>query len=131
MAEFSSAAQRRTDAHLAQLHRVMDAAEAAMAQGRLDDLAALNTEYHDLLAQASGNQVARRIIADLMKKVAWMYSVDIANRAASSWHEHADLLNAIEAADVEGADQLMSVHIANATKDFSLKYRRDPIEEML
>ena len=51
--------------------------------------------------------------------------------AASSWHEHADLLNAIEAADVEGADQLMSVHIANATKDFSLKYRRDPIEEML
>ena len=45
--------------------------------------------------------------------------------------EHADLLNAIEAADVEGADQLMSVHIANATKDFSLKYRRDPIEEML
>ncbi|MCK5751373.1 MAG: GntR family transcriptional regulator [Mycobacterium sp.] len=126
-----SAAQRRTDAHLAQLHRVMDQAETAMAQGRLDDLAALNTEYHDLLAQASGNQVARRIIADLMKKVAWMYSVDIANRAASSWHEHADLLNAIEAADVEGADQLMSVHIANATKDFSLKYRRDPIEEML
>ncbi|WP_159230015.1 GntR family transcriptional regulator [Mycolicibacterium vanbaalenii] len=123
-----SAAERRTEDQLAQLHRVMAAAEDAMTQGRLDELPALNSEFHDLLAQASGNQVARRIIAGLMMKVAWMYSIDVGNRAPASWCEHGDLLKAIEAGDVEGADQLMCVHIANATADFSLKYRRDPIE---
>ncbi|MDY6996501.1 MAG: GntR family transcriptional regulator [Actinomycetota bacterium] len=123
-----SAALRRTDRHVAQLHRVMDQARLAMKEDRLDELPALNTEYHDLLAQASGNEVARRIIAGLMKKVAWMYSIDVGNRAPASWQEHADLLNAIEAGDADGADQLMCVHISQATQDFSLKYRRDPIE---
>lgn len=122
-----SAAARRTDEQLAALNRVMARAHEAMADDRLDTLAALNTEYHDLLAQASGNTVARRIIGDLMKKVAWMYSMDVANRACASWEEHAALLVAIEAGDIEAADRLMADHIANATKDFALKYQRNPL----
>lgn len=122
-----SAAERRTDEQVASLRQIVHSAQTAMSSGDFDRLAPLNTEFHDGIGAASGNLVARSIVSGLMQKVAWMYSVDIGNRAPHSWREHAELLDAIEARDVTRADQLMSHHIAEATKDYSLKHRRDPL----
>lgn len=114
------AAERRTDQEVEQLRDVVDRGLALVAAGELDALPALNVRFHELMASAAGNTTASQLMEQLRHKIEWVYSVDLRNRAADSWQEHVELVDAIASGDRRLAGRLMRRHIDHA----ATAYRR-------
>ena len=91
----SLAAQRRTDATLAEMRAVLVEGWAHAAAGDLAGLPALNTRFHHLLAEVAGNPMLAETIERLRHLIEWIYSQRIAQRAPRSWHEHRQIVDAI------------------------------------
>lgn len=75
------------------------------------ELLDLNTTFHDLITATGGNRVARRILDDLERRVAWFLATIIIGRAASSWTEHAEILDALRAGDAQKAADCTRNHV--------------------
>ncbi len=116
------AATERTDAQLAALDRIVSDGQAAVADGRYEDLADLNSQFHALLADASTNHTLTTIISQLQDKIAWVYVSKLDARAEDSWAEHEAMLDAIRARDAELAVGLMAGHIANAEAAYEVRH---------
>jgi DNA-binding GntR family transcriptional regulator len=112
------AAERRTEAQLAELQSIVEAGRAAAADGRLTDLPGLNTRFHTTLAAAAGNDLLTEELERLSHVVQWVYSKRIHQRFADSWQEHAAILAAIERQDSHAALAAASLHIAQARSAF-------------
>ncbi len=108
------AAQRRTPADLARLHEVVGAGKAAAAEGRLEELPALNTEFHTSLAVAAGNELLASTLARLSDIIRWVYAARISKRSTRSWDEHAAILAAVADCDAERAERCGAEHISAA-----------------
>jgi DNA-binding GntR family transcriptional regulator len=108
------AAQRRTSAHLATLNDLVAAGRTAAAERRLHELPALNTEFHDALAVAAGNELLRSTLSRLSDIIRWIYATRISRRSTKSWEEHAAMVDAVAAGDVELARHRGEEHIAAA-----------------
>jgi DNA-binding GntR family transcriptional regulator len=118
------AAQRRTAEHLEDLRGIVRAGRQAVFRGQLDVLPQLNTRFHAVLAQASGNTGLNAIVAQLRHKIAWVYAVELPRRAADSWTEHQLVVDALEAGDAELARAVMAEHIRQA--EAAYRYRSAP-----
>jgi DNA-binding GntR family transcriptional regulator len=109
------AAERRTDADVAQLRLVVDRGLTAVDSGRIDELPGLNTEFHAALAAAADNELLAGTLARLSDIIRWVYAARISARSAQSWAEHAAIVDAIAAGDPEAAYRRGIEHIANAS----------------
>ena len=107
-------AARHCNAELiARLQAVLANGDEAAATGSAPALSRLNTQYHDLLAQAGMNS----ILGDLMRQLrdrTMMYFNTSPGAAARSWREHAAILHAIIAGDEELACARASRHVRDA-----------------
>jgi DNA-binding GntR family transcriptional regulator len=112
------AAQRRTDEQLAELTEIVGRGLAASKSGELDELPALNTRFHRILAEADGNQLLTDTLERLAHVIQWVYTSRIALRSQRSWSEHERILHAIAAGDATGAEQEARIHIGNARDAF-------------
>lgn len=112
------AAERRTPAQLAELTAIVDRGMACTASGELDELPALNTRFHGLLAEAADNQILSDTLERLTHVIQWIYTSGIAARSQGSWSEHATIVAAIAAGDAEAAEREAKVHIAAAHAAF-------------
>lgn len=120
----SRAAEHRTAAHLEALREILaegNAALAATPSPDLELLAELNTRFHTLLTEASGNVTLTQIIGTLRHKITWVYSVELPRRAADSWAEHRLIINALERADADSARALMVAHVQSAQAAYRLR----------
>ncbi|MDQ3390978.1 MAG: GntR family transcriptional regulator [Actinomycetota bacterium] len=108
------AAQRRTPADLVHLRDVLGAGTAAAAEGRLDELPALNTEFHMSLAAAAGNELLAGTLARLSDIIRWVYAARISMRSTRSWDEHAAIVAAVADRDAERAERRGAEHISAA-----------------
>jgi DNA-binding GntR family transcriptional regulator len=117
----SRAAETRTTAHLDGLRQVLLEGDAALAAGDLDLLAELNTRFHELLSEASGNTTLNQIIGTLRHKITWVYSLELPRRAADSWAEHRLIVNALERSDRDSAKALMVAHVRSAEAAYRLR----------
>ena len=108
------AAQRRTADEVDRLRSVVAAGQAAADDNRLDDLPALNTEFHAVLAAAARNELLRGTLERLSDVIRWIYATRISRRAQRSWDEHAAIVDAVAAGDVERARRCGEDHIAAA-----------------
>jgi DNA-binding GntR family transcriptional regulator len=115
------AASRRTPEQLAAMKDVVQQGLAAGEAGRIDELPALNTRFHGLLAVASGNTSLNQLISQLRHKIAWVYSVNLPRRAGDSWNEHQMITEAIERQDAESASALMLAHVRRAETAYQLR----------
>ena len=100
------AAQRRDPALLAELEQVLrDGAEAA-AQGRGDQLLALNSRFHEVLGTIAANSVLQEMMRSLR---AHRRAVRAGQpvRARQNWDEHAQILQAVIAGDAERVTVLL------------------------
>ncbi|WP_425559086.1 GntR family transcriptional regulator [Catenulispora yoronensis] len=116
------AAARRTPEQLGRLKELLLLAEDALTAGRLAELARLNSRFHEVLAQASGSQTLSQLVTQLSWKIAWVYAIELPRRAEDSWREHAEIVQALEAADPERASAVVARHISQAQKAYR---RRD------
>ena len=119
------AAQRRTAAQLQRLRRIVDAGRTAAVTRDLDALPALNTEFHGALADAAGNELLRSTLARLSDVIRWVYAARISQRSTRSWDEHAAILVAVAAGDVEAARRCGEDHIAAAAAAYQ---STEPVE---
>ncbi|MDQ3737769.1 MAG: GntR family transcriptional regulator [Actinomycetota bacterium] len=108
------AAERRTSADLDRLRHVVGTGTAAAAGGRLDELPALNTEFHMSLAVAAGNELLAGTLARLSDIIRWVYAARISKRSTRSWDEHAAILAAVADGDAERAERCGAEHISAA-----------------
>ncbi|GHH79694.1 transcriptional regulator [Kitasatospora indigofera] len=108
------AALRRTPEQLGRLKELVSLGRAAIEDGRLDELARLNSRFHEVIAAASGSRTLSRLVTQLSQKIAWVYSVDLPRRAQDSWREHEEIVAAVEQGDPEAARAVVARHIAAA-----------------
>ncbi|MFF3597914.1 GntR family transcriptional regulator [Kitasatospora indigofera] len=108
------AALRRTPEQLGRLKELVSLGRAAIEDGRPDELARLNSRFHEVIAAASGSRTLSRLVTQLSRKIAWVYSVDLPRRAQDSWREHEEIVAAVERGDPEAARAVAARHIAAA-----------------
>jgi DNA-binding FadR family transcriptional regulator len=74
----------------------------------------LNTEFHAALAASAHNELLRATLERLSDIIRWIYATRISTRSTRSWHEHAAIVAAVGAGDVDLARRCGEEHIAAA-----------------
>ena len=110
----SLAAERRTDENLRDLRETADLGMAAALAGNVDQLPALNTRFHNLLADTADNDYLTETLSRLSNIIQWVYSRRIIERSTDSWKEHLRIVNAIERMDPAAAKSAAHEHITRA-----------------
>ena len=104
------AAQHATAEHLTRLRELYEAGMAALAADDDAGLTAANVDIHSFLVQISGNKVLAELIAQVERRVRWYYTPIARLRGPEAWHEHDELIRAVEDGDAVLAEQLMRTH---------------------
>lgn len=111
------AALRISDDELAEARRILDRGEALLAAGDDVDLEAtidVDTEFHRVIATASGNPAFAAIIEALVSRTArarlWR-AIHQSGAVHDTQREHRAILDALEAHDPDRARIRMSVHV--------------------
>lgn len=122
------AAQKRSDADLAELAALCDRmeAEAARPMPDTDRLSEDNLAFHRIVARAADNTRLAASLEPLWSFPATVrrYALFGRERMRTSLAHHREILAAITAADPEWADAIMRVHVlASRTLDVSLTAR--------
>ncbi len=110
----SLAAERRTDENLRDLRETADRGLAAALAGNVDQLPALNTRFHNLLADTADNDYLTETLSRLSNIIQWVYSRRIIERSTDSWKEHLRIVDAIEQMDPNAAKAAAHEHITRA-----------------
>lgn len=97
--------------HADDLRAVVDRGLQARDDRAVDQLPPLIMEFHEVVARASGNAHLVTMLADLLRKIAWGFELDIVGRIDSSWADHSAIAEAILAGSGSTAGRLMGEHI--------------------
>ncbi|WP_372965466.1 GntR family transcriptional regulator [Marinobacter sp.] len=98
---------------------------AKEAQARLDNdrvaIIRLSGEFHTLLAELAGNAILARMMYDLTAQTCLVITLyDRPNIPACQHHHHGDIIQAIEAGDVELAKQRLVSHLQEVESSLNL-----------
>jgi len=110
------ACKRLTDEQLEQLDELVTQGEAAAAIGDHIRVSELDSEFHRVLAEATGNRYLRDYLVHL-QRVASRFNIATWKRdrdASPSLDEHRQLVTLLRQRDVEKAKAAMLEHIENA-----------------
>lgn len=110
------AARRRDPATIAKLSAVLERGNAAARRGRPAELAALNAEFHELLAIAGSNRILQDIMRTLRERTEMAFRRNTSERAPDDWREHAQILSAVVDGDEELATLMATRHVHNAAR---------------
>jgi GntR family transcriptional repressor for pyruvate dehydrogenase complex len=118
------AALRRTPAQLEQMRAALDEMDAAIRDGR--DGFAADKRFHELITDATGNEMFREFLAFLSGRIAGSIAAARANSAIhgisqAAQDEHWQVFRAIEAQDPEATKAAMFNHLYNAARRLGLK----------
>jgi DNA-binding GntR family transcriptional regulator len=104
------AAKRITENQLEQLKAIIDKGIEAQASKDVDGSLALNTQFHRLVCEASGNEVLARLMEHVEKQVVWFLSAVVSFRGDVSWVEHERIFEPLSSGNDQLAGDLMSKH---------------------
>lgn len=96
---------------VAQLREICRRGEAAVEAGDTEAFVTLNNEFHAALSVIAGNSVLAELGEIVGRRARWYYRLVAPLREHESSAEHLDLVDAIEAADVEQAAKVARRHI--------------------
>ena len=113
------AAQRHDPAIVEQLGEVLKRGNAAAKSGSTEQLAHLNAEFHERLAEASRNSVLSDMMRSLRERTSLAFAINGRRRAPEDWQEHAAVLAAVIAGDGELAALLATRHVHSAAAAFA------------
>jgi len=116
----SLAAQRRSDAHLAQMRQALADFRDALAQG--GDTVSPDFRFHLLVAEATGNKYFSGLLTHLGAAVIPRTRINSARIVREDCHqylervnlEHAAIFEAIERRDADAARAAMRTHLSNS-----------------
>jgi DNA-binding GntR family transcriptional regulator len=111
----AKAAERATPKDIAQLQEILRSMKEAIAGGDLVGYSAFNGELHKALRQIARHATATRILSLLNSQIIryQFRAILIPGRAAKSFAEHRQIVDAIRARDPEKARAAMTAHLAH------------------
>jgi DNA-binding GntR family transcriptional regulator len=112
------AARKVTPATTARLRSVLDSARVAVDEGRLDQVADLNTAFHATVAETAGNAYLGLVVGPMLRRAQWVFQQTAKHRAPHSWTEHLGLLEAIAAGDESEAEARAVAHVEAARRSY-------------
>ena len=77
-----------------------------------------SVRFHELMAQASHNDTLRDLLHVLVKKTRWYFSPGVLGHSGRAWHEHDELMEALEARDADRARAVMDRHMDNTLASY-------------
>jgi DNA-binding GntR family transcriptional regulator len=111
------AAERATNAEIAELRRLMDAFRSGNAKGtndgeRIDEYSDANIAFHQAIIRMSGCALLAEMTENLFIHMRAIRKITIhqENRAARSILDHMDIIRALERRDLELAERLAREH---------------------
>jgi DNA-binding GntR family transcriptional regulator len=113
------AARRHDPAIVAELRDTLRHGNAAAESGTPDQLARLNGEFHERLAEASRNSVLSDIMRSLRERTSIAFAINGRDRAREDWQEHSGILAAVIDGDEELAALLATRHVHKAAAAFA------------
>ena len=116
------AAQRHDPEIVAQLKDTLARGNEAAKIGTAEELARLNAEFHERLAEASRNAVLSDVMRGLRERTSIAFAINGRARAREDWEEHAAILAAVIAGDAELAALLANRHVHNAAAAFARQH---------
>lgn len=110
------AATRATRADLGRLEDLYEAMEGARSRNSDDELAELNSRFHDAIAQASGNSYLQGMLSQIREVFERFRKTALAlpGRREKAHLEHGELIAALRDRDQERARDLASIHARRA-----------------
>jgi DNA-binding GntR family transcriptional regulator len=96
-----------------QVARLREICRKGRAAAKADDLGAAvttNNAFHAEVAAIAGNSMLAELAEIVGRRVQWYYRLVAQARGQVSWTEHQELVDAIEAADAQRAQQLAREH---------------------
>ncbi|MEU3403054.1 GntR family transcriptional regulator [Streptomyces sp. NPDC006670] len=117
------AARRRTDAHLKVLRGLVRLGQQRARRGQGEDLRALETWFHETLAQASGSPGLIALLTQTRRKIAWLYEAGAPGRPVDCWAEHGAVVDAVARGDAERARALAALYAERTAGVFRPRVR--------
>ncbi len=110
------AIQHMTEEDLARLKEIIEEQEFYVTKVNAEKIKDLDTEFHDVIYEASGSPTFASILSPLHHKLMRFRKVSLqfSDRSTQSVEEHKKIFAAIEAKDEDAAKALMLEHINNA-----------------
>lgn len=104
------------------LAEILDAGDAAVADGQLQLLPDLNVRFHLGVAALAGSPSLTALLRQLSGKIEWLYAADVDSRGKSSWTEHRTVMAAIDAGDEARAAELMESHVQQSRSGYMSRF---------
>ncbi len=110
------AIQHMTEEDIARLKEIIEEQEFYVTKSNAEKIKDLDTEFHDVIYEASGSPTFASILSPLHHKLMRFRKVSLqfSDRSTQSVEEHKKIFAAIEAKDEDAAKALMLEHINNA-----------------
>lgn len=107
----------------AQLHAIIDEAEACVNQNDREKYVRLDADFHRSLAQANPNRQLRKVLESMHDQMLILRHRTFQLSSHNSVKQHREILAALESGDSQRAARLMSEHIL-AVRDRLLDHMR-------
>ncbi|HYB18624.1 MAG TPA: GntR family transcriptional regulator [Streptosporangiaceae bacterium] len=104
------AARAASPGQVAGLREICAEGRQAAEKGDVGRAVAANDSFHAKVAAIAGNSVLAEVADIVGRRVQWYYRMVAPARGPDSWAEHAEMIDAIEAADPERAQLLARRH---------------------
>ncbi|GLY90510.1 GntR family transcriptional regulator [Actinoallomurus iriomotensis] len=111
-------ARKATPETADRLRAVLDSARLAVDEGRLGDVADLNTAFHAAVADLAGNAYLSLVVGPMLRRAQWLFQQTAKHRAPHSWTEHLSLYEAIAAGDERAAEARAIAHVEAARRSY-------------
>ena len=120
------AARSINGAQLSELKLLASVMQGKSGQNDYGEFARLDQQFHDMIAQISGNVLIAEALAKLHSHMHLFRLFHHSQATSESVAEHAVLIEALEAQDAERAEEAMRTHIDRAFDRFSAFFRGKP-----
>lgn len=123
------AAQKATDEDIRRLTEILDLTEFYISRQNMQQLQAMDGQFHQLIYEMSGSRMFKRLLKDLHYYIGLTRDASLKSegRAAQSVREHRAVLEAIAEHDGKKASRLMSLHVNKALENV-LKRRLQEVQ---
>lgn len=113
------AIEQITDEKINELREVYELMEFYTMKNDIDQIAKLNTRFHEIIFSATESNILQNILKDFQFYVKWARheSLSAPGRKEEALKEHHDILKAFEARDAERAVEYLTIHVKNSSKN--------------
>ncbi|KPU44199.1 HTH-type transcriptional regulator McbR [Oxobacter pfennigii] len=113
------AVEKFTEEELTELKDIFDLMEFYTRKNDIEQVAKLNTRFHEVIFKATKSSVLQNILTDFQYYVQWVRyeSLRTPGRPQEALEEHKQIIDAFINRDAENAERLVTQHIINSSRN--------------